>query len=251
MRALDVGIVIDLDAARGSFQGEHIGDAFQQLGLGAVLCHTAAQLFARIGQGALHDVALFAALGHGDLDLLLGAGTECFGQQNAAGQFLAGQDQARRGALVVELADKTFQHFGQRQVAVVTREVGPVAPILSGAEEEHLYASLASFCMSSEQVGLVEGGGINALRGLDVAHRLQPVAQFRRRLEIHGVGRRRHFGFQFVLHRLALALQEAFGLLRQFVIAGQVDAVHAGCAATLDLEQQAGAGPAFEHRIRT
>ena len=52
MGALDVGIVIDLDAAGRRFQPESFGHAFQQLALGAVLGHAAAQLFAGIGQRA-------------------------------------------------------------------------------------------------------------------------------------------------------------------------------------------------------
>ena len=41
MRALDVGIVIDLDAPGRLLQSEDVGHAFQQLRLGAVLGHDA------------------------------------------------------------------------------------------------------------------------------------------------------------------------------------------------------------------
>ena len=133
----------------------------------------------------------------------------------------------------------------------MAREIGAVAPILSGAEEEDLDTGMAAFAVQGEQVGLVEGGRVHALRRLDMAHRLQPVAQPGGGLEVHGVGRLGHLGLDVFLHHLAFAVEEVFGFLHQLVIAGQVDAVHAGRAATLDLEQQAGPGAAFEHRIRT
>ena len=61
------------------------------------------------------------------------------------GSSSTGQDQLGRGAFVIELADKAFQHFRQRQVARMAREIGPIAPILSGAEEEDLDAGVAAF----------------------------------------------------------------------------------------------------------
>jgi len=82
------------------------------------------------------------------------------------------------------LPDKGLHHFRQFHVEGHAREIGPVAPILSGAKKEHLDADLATFGMGGEQIGFVEGSGIDPLAGLDLAHRLQPVAQPRRRLEI-------------------------------------------------------------------
>ena len=64
----------------------------------------------------------------------------------------------RRGALVIELADEGFQHFRQLHVGGMAGEIGPVAPILSGAEKEHLDAGVAAFAVGGEQIGFVEGG---------------------------------------------------------------------------------------------
>ena len=149
MGALDMGIVIDLDAAGRLFQPEHVGHAFQQLGLGAVLGQAAAQLLAGIGQGAFHDLALFAALGGGDFHPVFGAQGQRLGQQFAVRQFFAGEDQFGRDAFVIELADKAFQHLAQRNVIGVAREIGTVAPILPGAEEEDLDAGMAAFAVQA------------------------------------------------------------------------------------------------------
>jgi len=73
MRALDMGIVIDLDAPGRCVQPETHRHAFQQLQLGAVLGHPPAQLFAGIGQRPLDDFAFLAALGLGDFHLVPGA----------------------------------------------------------------------------------------------------------------------------------------------------------------------------------
>ena len=73
MGALNVGIVIHFDTARRRLQREGFRHRVQQLALGAVLGHAAAQLFARIGQRAVHDVVLFAALRLGDFHLEAGA----------------------------------------------------------------------------------------------------------------------------------------------------------------------------------
>ena len=60
MRALDVGIVIDLDAAGRRVQPEHVGHAFQQFALGAVLRQAAAQLLARIGAARVSMISRFS-----------------------------------------------------------------------------------------------------------------------------------------------------------------------------------------------
>ena len=69
VRALDVRIVIDLDAFGRRFEAEGFGNTFQQFALRAVLGLPAAQLLARVLQRHVDDLALLAPLRHGDFDL--------------------------------------------------------------------------------------------------------------------------------------------------------------------------------------
>ena len=109
---------------------------------------------------------------------------------------------------------------------------------------------MPAFAVGGKQIGLVESGRIDALAGLDLAHRPKPVAVTGGALEIQRVGGLVHFRDQPVLHAAAFAGEKAFGFLHQLAIARLVDASHAGRAAALDLEQQAGPGARGEHRIR-
>jgi hypothetical protein len=69
--------------------------------------------------------------------------------------------------------------------------------------------------------------------------------------EIEGFGRGFHLLHQLGLKVAAFAVEEAHGLKDQLAISHLIDAPHARRAAALDLKQQAGAGAALEHRIRT
>ena len=62
-------------------------------------------------------------------------------------------------------------------LAAVTREVSAIAPILPGAEEEHLNARLSAFDVKREHVRLVERVRIDALRCAYARQRPNAVAQ--------------------------------------------------------------------------
>ena len=130
-------------------------------------------------------------------------------------------------------------------------KIRPVAPVLSGAKKEHLDASLAALAEGGKHVGFREGGGIDALVQLDVAHGADAVAVPRGPLEIERFGRLRHFLRQQRLHGAALAGEEQLGFAYQFHVGLSVDSRCAGGAAPLDLMQQARACARFENRVGT
>ncbi len=110
------------------------------------------------------------------VDLVAGAGTERGGQQRALLDLVRQQHQARAGLVVVELRQEGAQHLGGVERGVRLREVGAVAPVLAGAEEEHLDAALAALLVDGEDVGLLDGPRVDALVALHMAERGQPVA---------------------------------------------------------------------------
>ena len=62
--ALDVAVVVDLDAPRHSRQREGLGQQLQQLALRRGLGELARQRLARIGERVIDQILLLAALGH-------------------------------------------------------------------------------------------------------------------------------------------------------------------------------------------
>ena len=74
VRALDVAVVVDLDAARHARQPESLGQRLQQLLLRRGVGELAAQRLARVDQRVRHQLLLLAALRHGDFDLAAGLG---------------------------------------------------------------------------------------------------------------------------------------------------------------------------------
>ena len=92
------------------------------------------------------------------------------------------QDELRRQLVVIELGDEGFEHLFDGDALVGAREIGAVAPIVAGAEEEHLDAGLAGILMGGKYIGLFQRVRVDALARLDVAQRGQPVAEARRPL---------------------------------------------------------------------
>ena len=70
----------------------------------------------------------------------------------------------RARLVVVELREERAQHLARLERAVGLGEIGAVAPVLSGAEEEHLDAAEAALLMDGEHVGLLGAARVDALR---------------------------------------------------------------------------------------
>jgi hypothetical protein len=83
--ALDVGIVVDLDALGRRVQSESFRHAVEQLALRGILGQAPAELLARVGERHFHDLALLAALRRGDLDLAIGVQAQRLGQHSRLG----------------------------------------------------------------------------------------------------------------------------------------------------------------------
>ena len=196
----------------GAIEAEGLSDRFQQLALGRVFRLVARQLGAGIVQRRCDHLALFSALGNGDLDLVSGPHRKGFGEQRALGHSFAQQDECGRWARIVELAEKRPEHLAGRHVLGVAREIGPVAPILPGAKEEYLHAGFAGLLMHREDIGVGKARRIDALARMDLAHGPDAVAQMRRPLEIHRLRRVVHLPRQCLLHCAALAGEKVLGL---------------------------------------
>ena len=104
------------------------------------------------------------------------------------------EDELRHRLVVVELGEERPEHLRHVEIPVGAGEVGAVAPVLAGAEEEDLDAGGAALLVGGEDVGFLEGVRIDPLVRLDMRQRRQPVAVDRRRLEIEALGRRFHLG---------------------------------------------------------
>src|SRR5690606_36929703 len=128
-------------------------------------------------------------------------------------------------------------------------EIGTVAPVLTGAEEEHLYAALAALMHGGKDVGLLDALRIDRLIGSVVRERREAVAVSRSTLELHLLGRFLHEVAIHAAHVLALAAQEADGLVDELAVIIERDLAGARGRTALDLMQQARARAAFVDAI--
>ena len=198
----------------------------------------------------LDHAGLGAALRHPDFDAALGLGGQRIGQQLPARHLVRQQDEARHRLVVVELGDEAFQHLVDGKCAIGPGEVGAVAPVLAGAEEEHLHARLPAVLMGGEYVGLLDALGIDGLVGGDVRERPEAIAIFGGLLVVEPVGGLLHQALVHLAHVLAFAAQEAHGLADQHVVVLEADLARARRRAALDLMQQARARAALEYGVR-
>src|SRR5438445_3546379 len=93
------------------------------------------------------------------------------------------QYEFRRRLVVVELREERGQHLFRRERLFSAWEVSAIAPVLAGAEEEHLDAGITALLMDGEYVGFFHGARIDALLRLDRRQRGEPVAVERGGLE--------------------------------------------------------------------
>ena len=96
------------------------------------------------------------------------------------------------------------------------REIGAVAPVLSGAEEEHLDRRLPAFLIAGEDVGLRHIARIDALMALHMRQRSEAVAIGGGLLEIEPFGCAFHGFGEVAADRLALAGEEGLRLGDEF-----------------------------------
>src|SRR5262249_26901699 len=174
--ALDVAVVVDLDAPRRPRQRKDLGQQLQQLALGRTLGKLARQRLARIGERVIDEILLLAALGHAHLDLVAALGAQGLGEQRALLDLVGDEDGARARLVVVKLGEKRAQHLAGRERAVGLGEIRAIAPVLAGAEKEHLHAVEAAGLMHGEHVGLLDPARIDALMRLHRRERGETVA---------------------------------------------------------------------------
>src|SRR5471030_2204879 len=79
--ALDVAVVVDLDAAGRRLEAEGGGNAFEQLALRRALGDAPAERLARVVEGVTEEACSLATLGHEQYNLALGADGQRLGDQ--------------------------------------------------------------------------------------------------------------------------------------------------------------------------
>ncbi len=128
-------------------------------------------------------------------------------------------------------------------------KISPVAPVLTGADEEYLHASLPTFGPCGEEVGLGHGLRIDALMLLDLRQRANAIPVDGGGFVVEVGGGLVHQPHELLLRFAAAALQKIarFGNQPGVVLAGNL--AGARCTATLDLEEKAGPCTAFEDAV--
>ena len=164
-----------------------------------------------------------AARGHADFDLAFGFERQRFCQHLAAWYIVRKQDQARHRLVVIELRDETIEHVFDSKGPVGLRIVGAIAPVLAGAEEEHLNAGLPAVLMGCEHIGFFDAFRVDRLIGGHVRQRPQAVAEFCGLLELQFVGGVLHQALVHLAHVLAFAAQEAHRFVDGFGVVFKTD----------------------------
>src|ERR1700736_611135 len=100
----------------------------------------------------LDQILLLAALRHHHLDPAPALDAERLGDQRAVGYVVGEEHAARAWLVVVELGDERAEHVLRSERTVGAGEIRAVAPVLAGAEEEHLDAGEAALLMQREHV---------------------------------------------------------------------------------------------------
>ena len=110
--ALDVAVVVDLDAARRAREPEAFGERIEQLALRRGVGELAAQRLARIGERVIDQFLLLAALAACAISTLRPLLVESACSSSARSSIVVrDQDQLRHRLVVVELREERAQHL--------------------------------------------------------------------------------------------------------------------------------------------
>ena len=235
----NVAVVEHLDALRALLQLEQLGKPGKDRRLRGGLGKPPRRDFARVHEGMRHELALLAALRGLDPDLVARAQGQGFGKQSPSGNLVRQQYKLRRRLVVIELGNEGFEHLFHRETLVGAGKVRAVAPIVAGAEEEHLDRGLPRVLMGGEHIRILHGLRIDALMRLHVAERGQPVAETRRALIVLLEARIVHQSVHAPFHLVAFAGEEAERFIDEAFIVMFRYFAGAGRAAALDLKEQA------------
>ena len=175
--ALDVAVVVDLDPLRRLRQAERGGHRLQAGG-SASRCRRACGRAPRAHWSAHARPAPSSRRACGTETSTLKPALTDSASASRCGllDLVRQQDQSWRRLVVVELREERAQHFLRREGLLGAREIGAVAPVLPGAEEEHLDAGIAAFLVDREHVGFFHRARIDALLRLDRRQRGEAVA---------------------------------------------------------------------------
>ena len=161
------------------------------------------------------------------------------------------QDRAGCGTIVVELREEGGEHVSGFRLAVMAREEGLVAPVLTGPEKEDLDTGLAAILGDSDHIGLLDPVRIDALVSGHRGNGADAIAQTGSEFEIQLVRGGLHAVLQILTQGIGLAAQEIRRLGNQLVISLGRNKIHARTSAALDLVEHAGAGAAFIDTVGT
>ncbi|KAF1856274.1 hypothetical protein Lal_00000685 [Lupinus albus] len=239
VRALDMAVVVDLDALRRFGQFQKLGHLAVDLRLGAGFGQTPLQRFHRVAAGLLHQPPPVAPLRHRNLDLAAGRLLQGLRQQIGFRQRPVDQDQARRRHFLVELGKEAGEHLGFLQPFGMAGKERAMAPVLPAPDEEGLDADMPALRRHGEDIGIAHAFGVDRLAALDERGRAQAVAQHRRAFEIERFRSLRHLPFDLALHGGRLPPQEIARLAHQIGIVVLADPADAGRRTAPDLVKQA------------
>ncbi len=157
----------------------------------------------------------------------------------------------RRQSLAVELGEECRKHVRKLGILGVCGIVGAVAVVPAGAVEEGLDADLTALGMRGNDVGIFDGGGVDALLARNVGDGLEPIAKDGCLLEIQALRGLIHFRLQLRLDLVRRAAEKAADLVDDSRVVVTADSTHARRRAALDLVLQARPRAVGEDRIAT
>ena len=163
---------------------------------------------------------------------------------------MARQNELRQRFVVVELRDETFEHRARVQAPIRLRIIRAIAPVLPGAEEEHLDARLSALLVRGKHVRLFDTVRIDHLIGGDVRQRPQPVAKLGGLLIILLACSRFHHLLIHPPHVLALPAQKCRRVIDELGVVLGRNLARARRCTPFDLIQQARPRPPFVNAVR-
>src|SRR4051812_5035374 len=107
-------------------------------------------------------ILALSALRYRNIDLMAAFGGERLGEQRPLFEIMRDQHATRARLIVVELRHERAQHLAGRQGAVRLGKIRAVAPVLTGAKEEHLDAGEPALLIKREHVGFFQATRIDA-----------------------------------------------------------------------------------------
>ncbi len=177
MCALNVAVIVHLNAFWRSIQTKNLGYTFKQLGLPGCFRQPTVKCIARIGHGMVNDLLFLPPLRVENIHFFATPERQCFYQQSAFRQRMVHQNLGWARLVIIKLDNKCGQDIRRGLILRMGGKKGATSIVASTTHKKDLNAGLPRFLPKTEHIRILQGGRVDHIGILHLRQCANTVTQ--------------------------------------------------------------------------